>query len=180
MVSKKRPVIFICGLAGSGKSTVARMLARKFKLDHVSAGDAFRTIARERGMNLIELGRHAEKHPSFDRELDGRMLRRARVGGVVLDGRALAFLARKKGLPGLSVFLTVDPMVSARRVAGRDGLKVSTALAQSRKREREVARRLKKLYGLDTADASYYDVVIQTDNYAPREVVALIAQLVRL
>lgn len=179
MAGRKRPTVIICGLAGSGKSTTAKALARRFRLAHVSAGDLFRAVAKERKLSLIALGRYAERHPAFDRELDDRMMARARKGGVIIDGRAAAYLSRKRRIPALRVFLAVDLATSARRVAKRDGLTVKAAAAAIRLREREVARRLKRLYGLDTGDTSYYDAVIQTDGYRPAEVVELISRLIR-
>ena len=176
---RNKTVIFIGGLAGSGKSSTAKMLARRFGLRHVSAGDIFRAIAKERGENLIALGRYAEKHPEFDKVLDDRLLAEARKGRVILDGRAGAYLSKKRRIKALKVFLSVDPLVSAKRVAKRDGTTIKAALAQSRLREREVARRLKRLYGLDTSDTSYYDAVIQTDGYTVKEVVDLITELVK-
>lgn len=175
----RKPVVILCGLAGSGKSTAAGMVAARFKLKHVSAGDQFRAMAKERGMDLIALGRYAARHPEFDKELDLALLAHAKKGGVVLDGRASAFLARKMKIPAVKVFLAVDPKVSAERVAKRDGLSVAKALAASRLREREIARRLKALYGLDTASTAYYDAVIQTDRYTADEVVDLISSLVK-
>jgi len=174
----KKPTIIICGLAGSGKSTAATMIAERFKLKHVSAGDQFRAVAKERGMSLIELGRFAEKHPEFDKELDRRMMEAAKKGGVVLDGRASAYLAGKLRLKALKIFLTVDPEVSAKRVSKRDGISAAKALKMSSQREREIARRLKALYGLDTSSPAYYDAVIQTDRYTPKDVSDLIASLV--
>jgi len=167
------------GLAGSGKSTAAKMLARRFGIRRISAGDMFRTIAKERKIDLIELGRYAEKHPKFDRELDERMISEARKGAAVLDGRATAYLTKKRSIPALRVWLSVEPKVSAERVARRDKLTKAEAFKKSRKREREVAKRLKALWGLDMKDTSYYDVVIQTDNYSPKEVVDIISQIVR-
>ena len=172
-------VITLGGLAGSGKSTAAAALTKKFKLRHVSAGDMFRAIAKERKMDLIQLGRYAERHPKFDEELDKRMLAEARKGGVILDGRATAFLTKKSRIPALRIFLMVDPKVSANRVAMRDGISVAKALKSSQIREREIARRLKTLYGLDTKDTSAYDAVIETDGYSVQEVVNLIIQLVK-
>jgi len=154
------------------------MIAKRFKLKHVSAGDQFRAVAKERGMDLIDLGRYAAKHPEFDKELDRRVMAQAKKGGVVLDGRASAYLAKKLRIPALKVFLTVDPKVSAKRVAKRDGISVAKALSGSRQREREIAKRLKTLYGLDTSSTAYYDAVIQTDRYSPEEVLELIASLV--
>jgi cytidylate kinase len=174
----KKPVIIICGLAGSGKSTAATAIAKRFRLAHVSAGDQFRAVAKERGMSLIDLGRYAAKHPEFDKELDRRMMAAAGKGGVVLDGRASAYLARKMRIPALKIFLTVDPKESARRVAARDGISVAKALKMSAQREREIRTRLRTLYGLDTSSTAYYDAVIQTDRYTPKEVSDLIASLV--
>ncbi|MFA5854600.1 MAG: nucleoside monophosphate kinase [Patescibacteria group bacterium] len=178
MPKPKKLVVIICGLAGSGKSTAATAIAKRFKLKHVSAGDQFRAIAKERGQSLIELGRYAAKHPEFDKELDQRMMIAAKKGGVVLDGRASAYLSKKMRIKATRIFLTVDPKESARRVAKRDGISAPAALKASRQREREVAHRLKALYGLDTSSTAYYDAVIQTDRYAPKEVADLIASLV--
>ena len=177
--SRRKPIVIICGLAGSGKSTAATMIAKRFKLAHLSAGDQFRSVAKERGLSLIDMGRYAAKHPEFDKELDRRILDRARKGGVVLDGRASAYLAKKQRIPALKIFLTVDPKVSARRVSKRDGISVAAALKASRQREREIAKRLKALYGLDTSSSAYYDAVIQTDRYRPEEVLELISSLVK-
>lgn len=174
----KKPVIIICGLAGSGKSTAATMIAKRFKLAHASAGDQFRAIAKERKMSLIDLGRYAAKHPAFDKELDRRMMAAAKKGGVVMDGRASAYLAKKLRIPALKIFLTVDPKVSAKRVAERDGISVAKALKMSAQREREIRVRLRTLYGLDTSSTAYYDAVIQTDRYTPKDVSDLIASLV--
>lgn len=177
--TRSKPTIVLGGLAGSGKSTTARMLAKRFGLRRVSAGDMFRAMAKEEGLDLIAFGRRCGKHPEIDKALDERMVAEARKGGAVLDGRATAFLTRKRRIPALRIWLAVDPKVSARRVAGRDRLTVKEALRKSAKREREVAKRLKLLWGVDTADTSYYDAVIQTDDYTPKEVVDIIAQLVR-
>jgi cytidylate kinase len=174
-----KPTIVLGGLAGSGKSTTAELLAKRFSLKRVSAGDMFRAMAKEEGQDLIEFGRLCEKHPEIDRKLDERMISEARKGGVVLDGRATAFLTRKRRIPAVRVWLAVDPKVSAERVAKRDKLTPKSALLKSAKREREVAKRLKLLWGVDTKDTSYYDAVIQTDDYSPKEVVDIIAQLVR-
>lgn len=130
-------------------------------------------------MGLIELGRYAERHPEFDREIDERLVAEARKGGVILDGRATCHLLKKRRIPAICVWLAADPAVSARRIAKRDGLTVKEALAKSRLREAEVARRLKALWGVDTKDVSLYDAVIETDDYTPKEVADLITELVR-
>jgi cytidylate kinase len=179
MRKDKKLTIVLCGLAGSGKSTTAKLLARRFKLRRASAGDIFRAIAKKRGMSPIELGRYAAKHPAFDRTIDAHLVKEARRGNVIIDGRTTGYLTRKLRIPALRVFLAVNPAVSAKRVAKRDGVTVAEALRKSRLRERENNRRLHRLFGLDTSDQSYYDVVIHTDDYAPKEVVQIISIFVK-
>lgn len=177
--SAKHPAIVIGGLAGSGKSTIANALAKIFGLRHVSAGDAFRALAKKRGMELLEFGRYSDQHLKINRDLDWWLVREAKKGNVIVDGRSTAYLTKKAGIPALRIFLATSPKVSAKRIAVRDGTTPKKALAYSRLREKEIAARLKKLYGLDTSDASNYDVTVQTDGFTPKEVVGLVAQLVR-
>ncbi|MCH9028900.1 MAG: nucleoside monophosphate kinase, partial [Bacteroidetes bacterium] len=63
-------IITISGKAGSGKSTVAKELARKLELKHYSIGDLMRQMAKEKNISLTELGKLAEKDDSIDKELD--------------------------------------------------------------------------------------------------------------
>lgn len=176
---KTELTIVLGGLAGSGKSTAAKMLAKKFNLRRLSAGDIFRKMAKEEGLDLIEFGRMCEKHPEIDKKIDLRMLDEAKQGNVVLDGRATASLTKKYRIPALRIWLAVNPKISAERVSKRDNQPVREALLKSAKREKEVKKRLKLLWGVDTKDTSYYDAVIQTDDYSPKEVVDIIAKLVR-
>ena len=63
-------IITISGKAGSGKSTVAKEIARKLELKHYSIGDLMRQMAKEKNISLSELGELAEKDDSIDKELD--------------------------------------------------------------------------------------------------------------
>ncbi|HDD70516.1 MAG TPA: hypothetical protein ENG19_05235, partial [Candidatus Bathyarchaeota archaeon] len=56
MPKNKRPVICICGMAGSGKSTVAKKLAKKYRLKYYSGGDALKALAIKEGHKPREHG----------------------------------------------------------------------------------------------------------------------------
>src|SRR5205085_1121162 len=114
-------LITISGLPGSGKTTVARMVAKALGLEHVYAGDIFRRQAEAHGMTLQEYVRCAETDHSIDRALDAQMRRRAAVGNAVLEGRLAAFMAEEAGVPALRVFLDADEGVRVHRIAGREG-----------------------------------------------------------
>src|SRR5262249_39593600 len=100
-----RVLITISGLPGSGKTTVAQLVARTLGLEHVYAGDIFRKQAEAQGLTLEEYQRRAETDHSIDRALDDQMRSRAAQGNAVLEGRLAAFMAEAAGQTALRVFL---------------------------------------------------------------------------
>lgn len=170
-------LITISGEPGSGKTTVARLIARQLGLRHVYAGDLYRSEARRRGLTLAELNRESERDHSIDRELDARMAEHARRGNAVLEGRLAAFLVTEQGIPALRVWLTAGERVRAERAAQRDGGSVEAMLEANRRRHESDARRYKEIYGWDLADTSVYDAIIATDNRTPEEVAAQVVDL---
>ena len=67
-------IITIGGSPGSGKSTVAKLVAKKLNLKHYSTGDFMRELAKENNMNLDEFSKHAEKNKDIDKQLDQRQI----------------------------------------------------------------------------------------------------------
>src|SRR2546426_12621800 len=114
-------LVTISGLPGSGKTTVARLVAEALGLEHVYAGDIFRKQAEAHGLSLEEYLRQAETDPSIDRELDDQMRRRAERDNAVLEGRLSGYVADQAGMPALRVFLDASEPVRAERIAGRGG-----------------------------------------------------------
>jgi cytidylate kinase len=165
-------LITISGLPGSGKTTVARLVARDLRLEHVYAGDIFRRRAEEAGLSLEEYQRRAERDHSIDRALDDEMRDRARRGNAVLEGRLAAFVAEEAGVRALRVFLDAPEPVRAGRIAGREGGDAAAKLRETQRRERSDARRYRQIYGVDYHDPSRYDLVLVTDGRSPEEVAA--------
>src|SRR4030095_1296723 len=104
-------LITISGLPGSGKTTVARLVAAELGLEHVYAGNIFRRQAEASGLTLEEYLRRAETDPSIDRELDRQMEARAAQGQAVLAGRLAAFMAARAEAEALKVFLDASEAV---------------------------------------------------------------------
>ncbi len=172
-------LITISGTPGSGKTTVARLLARRLGVPHVYAGDLFRREAEERHLSLAEFTALAEKDHSIDRALDQKMAAHARRGGVVLEGRLAGFIARQEGVRALKVWLDADENVRAQRVAARDGGNWQRLLEQNRSRQESDARRYRDIYGFDLSDTSIYDLVLATDNRSPDAVAEKILRRAR-
>jgi cytidylate kinase len=162
-------LITISGVPGSGKTTVARLVARALDLEHVYAGDVFRRQADAAGLTLQEYLRQAEEDPSIDRELDRQMSARAARGRAVLEGRLAAVMADQAGTPALKVFLEASEGVCAERIAGREGGATEQRLREIQEREASDRMRYRDLYGVDYHDRSRYDLVLSTDDRTPDE-----------
>jgi predicted cytidylate kinase len=172
-------LVTISGLPGSGKTTVARLVARALGLEHVYAGNIFRRQAEARGLSLEDYLRRAEQDSSIDRELDRQMEARAASGDAVLEGRLAAFMADRAGVPALKVFLDASESVRARRISGREGGGAAERLREIQAREASDHRRYLDLYGVDYHDLARYDLVMETDRGTPEEIAQAIVEQAR-
>src|SRR3974377_446142 len=78
--------ITIAGDIGSGKTTIARELARHAAVEMRSTGGIQRQLAAARGITTLELNRLAESDPSIDDEIDG-YLKNLPAGDLVVESR---------------------------------------------------------------------------------------------
>ncbi|NOZ59059.1 MAG: AAA family ATPase [Euryarchaeota archaeon] len=170
-------IVTISGPIGSGKTTVARAIASRFKLRHVSAGEVFRSLARERGMSLAEFSKYAEEHHEVDRLVDERQVELARQGNAVVDGRLTAWLLPEAEL---KIWLKAPLEVRAERVAKREGISFEQALRETKLREESEAKRYREIYGIDLGDLTPYDVVINTGIYEAEDVIEIISLCISL
>jgi len=159
-------VVAISGLHGAGKTTAARALVRKFRLEYVSAGTVFRQMAKERGMTLEAFSRYAERYPKIDRQIDRRTARAAMGKNVLVDARLAGWMAKGANI---RILLTVPLEVRVRRIAKREGRSYKEVLAETVKRERSEAKRFKRFYSIDVDDWSVFDIVLNTERFGPRE-----------
>lgn len=168
-------LITISGLPGSGTTTVSRLVAEALGLDRLPGGEVFRQMAAEAGMSLAEFGRHAQDDPKHDHELDRRLLERARQGDVVIESRLAGWLATRGEVPAVRVWVACDDEERARRVGGRDGTDVATALADNAAREALERARYEQYYGIDLTDLTIYDELLDSTSTPPE---ALATQIV--
>lgn len=168
-------LIAVSGLPGTGTTTLCRLLSPRLNLPHVYAGQMFRAMAKEHGLDVNAFGEYAEQHPEVDTELDRRMIDVARKGGVILEGRMCAWHVKEAGAPALKVLLEAPEEVRARRVADREGAgDWMQVLAQNRHREASEAKRYREIYGFDPNDPRHYDVVIDSSDKTPEKIAALV------
>lgn len=167
-------LVTISGLPGAGTSTVARAVAAALGIERLDGGTVFRALAAERGLTLAEFGAYAETEPSVDLELDTRLAARAAAGDVVLESRLAGWIATNEGLPALRVWVTCAPEERARRVATRESLSIEDARAANVQREASEAARYQRYYGIDLDDLALYDLVLDSTDTPPDELVAAV------
>jgi CMP/dCMP kinase len=152
--------ITISGLHGTGKSSYARILSKDFGLRHVSSGDLFRQIAKDKGITVLELSRIAASSTEIDRMIDERARQEALKGGVIIDGLLAAWMAGD--LASIKILLVASERVRVERIAHRDKQSYNDAREATLLREHIEKDRFIKVYKLDIEDYSIYDLVLNT------------------
>src|SRR4030066_1770294 len=133
--NKKGIVICISGMAGTGKSTLAKKLAKKYALTYYSGGDALKTLASEQGYDTSKSGwwespeglqflERREKEAKFDKAVDEKLLEYAEAGNVLLDSWTMPWLLKT----GFKIWLLASMDKKASRGAKRDKITVEKAV----------------------------------------------------
>lgn len=172
--------ITISGPPGSGKTTVCGKLSETLGLKAVVFGQVFRELAAEKGISLGELGALAERDPSIDAGIDARIVEIARTHpDIILESRLSAYMLTRNGIPALRVYLDASPEVRMCRIGDRECKDLETAIKETQDRQKSEAKRYKMYYDIDVEDRSVYDLIINTDELTPDEVLQRIVSAVR-
>lgn len=172
-------IITIGGLPGSGKTTVAKVLAEKLKLEYVNAGDIFRNLAAKKGLTLEEFGIFAEKNPGVDQTIDKKIVEIAKKDNVILEGRLAGIMCERNGIKAIKVWLEAPLKVRAQRVAERESKTFDTTLAEIQVREKSEWDRYYQIYNIDLNDLTIYNAVIDSAPIGAQEVADTIVRALK-
>lgn len=184
--TNRRVIVCVSGMAGTGKSTVARKLARKFGLRYYSGGDALKALAFDEGYATSTIGwwespigleflKQRQGDPKFDEAVDRKLLEYAEQGNVLLDSWTMPWLVKD----GFKVWLLASLEKRAERVARRDKVSVEKALEVLNEKEGRTRAIYQKLYGFTLGeDFKPFDMVLDTDNLGAEEVFQILCQVI--
>ncbi len=169
--------ITISGPPGSGKTTACSKLSEILGLKAVVFGKIFRELAAEKNLSLVELGAIAAQDPSIDKMIDSRILDIARENeDIILESRLSAYMCSRNNIPAFKVYIDASPEVRISRIGVREGETFEDAYAKTVERQKSEAKRYKMYYDIDIEDRSVYDLIINTDDLDPDQVVAKILE----
>ena len=167
--------ITIGGLAGSGTSTISRMLSEKIKYNHIDAGQIWDELAAEHNTDVLGLSKIAENDKSIDQELDNKMIEHASSReNIILEGRLIGALCSKNNINSLKIWVDAPVDIRAKRVCQREKGNFQDTKNKIILREKSNKKRYLMYYNIDIDDKSYYDLVINSETKSPNEIVAII------
>jgi len=179
--------IIISGMPAVGKTTVSRQVAESLRKPMMGGGDVLKEMAveagytpggedwwdRGEGMKFLE---ERKRSSGFDKEVDARLIQRARKGDVVITSYPVPWLTND----GVKVWLSGSVRSRARRMAKRDGLPYSECRKVLSVRDAENHKLYRKIYGIDFGrDLKPFDLVVETDAIDESRVAEVVIKYVR-
>ncbi|MFA5155729.1 MAG: cytidylate kinase family protein [Patescibacteria group bacterium] len=180
-------IISLMGAIGSGKSTIAQMLADKLGWPRYYMGGLRREAAKKRGMTLAEYNKLGESDISTDQEVD---LYQKKLGetedNFIIEGRTSWYLIPHS----FKIYLDVDFDEGAKRVFGslqkknerNEGKDLKTIEDVKESMHNRLASdrlRYRKYYDIDVYDLKNYDFYLDTTNLNPGQVFQAVYDRVR-
>ncbi|MDP1833799.1 MAG: AAA family ATPase [Candidatus Moranbacteria bacterium] len=176
---KNRLIVSFNGQEGSGKSTIAALVAEKMGIPRYYMGQLFRDMAKEHGLTLPEFRKICDQDPSFDKKVDDYVtaLPDKHESFVIESRTAWHFIPQS-----IKIYLQVEPEAAAERIfKGLDGknnrgnedtnLNTAENIRKSIiKRRLEDNERYFALYGIRQDEIKNYDFIIDTTNLTIAEV----------
>jgi radical S-adenosyl methionine domain-containing protein 2 len=164
--------ITISGYAGTGKSTVGKMLADRLGYGFLSVGNFAREFAeKEFGMGINEFQTKCREDPALDDFVNLKFRDLCNGEGKIVADFRLGFLFVRNAV---NILFVLSEAEAFKRLSGAGRKMEQTDFESMRVRNENMRRRFIDKYKVDFADENNYDLVVDTGRKTPNEVVELI------
>lgn len=162
--------ITIFGLAGTGTSTVGRLLAKKLNYDFKSSGEMFRKIASSHNQTIYEFEKTCKNDNKFDLEVDNAVVKYGKNNiDFVFESRLAYYFISDS----FKIKLICGNDECYKRIAQREEISFEEAKEKTIFRTNESQLR----YNLTYSQIQYppkdkvFDIIIDTTNISPEKIV---------
>jgi cytidylate kinase len=179
--------IIVSGMPAVGKTTVSKSVGGRLNLKVVGGGDVLKEMAVEEGYDPggedwwdtptgMEFLEKRKRSSSFDKDVDERLLKKAKQGSVVITSYTLPWLSEV----GIKIWLSGGVESRALRMAKRDGVDPEKCRKIIGVRDKENRKIYRKIYGINFGrDLKPFDLVVETDNIDEERVAQIVLEFVK-
>ncbi|MEM4648118.1 MAG: cytidylate kinase family protein [Candidatus Pacearchaeota archaeon] len=179
-------IITINGTPGSGKTTIAKAIAKKYKLKFYSIGEIRRNIARFFGLTIDEFNKIGEKYVFTDSIVDN-MIKICIKDNAVIDGRLAWYFFNKS----IKILVLCDKKIAAKRIfkevkknkrkSEKKYKNIKEIMKEIDERIKSDNKRYKKYYGIKNIfDFKNYDIIIDTSHLEKKEMIDIMLKILKL
>ena len=177
-------IITIAGDLGSGKSSVAKEVAKKIDFTYISTGYLHRKIAEEYSVDALKLNEIAQNDESIDCRIDSYLKSLNETNeDLIIDSRLAWHFVKKS----IRIFFEVNPAIAVRRIIGdtsryNEPIYNDEAMALEKLNERKRIENIRffEKYGVDCNNLSNYDIIINTSLASIEDVTNMVISIVEM
>lgn len=174
----KKNIIALSGDLAAGKGTVSELLIKDLNYGIYRNGAYARKLAADRGLDITSFNEYLANHPEIDMQIEKSAAEYAKEhDNFIIDAR-LGWYAVPESF---KVYLKVDIDVAAKRAFEDEKRKSTENFETVEEQKQDMIRRYNlenerywKLYHVHKEDMANYDLVVDTTNLTPQEVVEII------
>jgi len=166
--------ITLSGFAGTGKSTIGKILKEKLDYEFISIGNFSRDFAeKEYGLTINQFQEKCKAEPELDKNIDEQFMQYCNDKTKIVVDYRLGF---KFVDNAYNVLLKVSDTVAALRIQNANRKNEDTDINSIKERNNLMKNRFISLYKVDFTQESNYHLVIDTDELLPENIADMIIQ----
>jgi len=160
--------ITIFGLAGTGTTTVGKILAKNLDYEFLSTGNMFRQQAEEMKISLNELEKLGQLDSKYDLALDQKVKTYGEANdNFIFDSRLAWYFIPDS----IKIKLACDYDARLERIMSRENKDKKLVEQETEDRLQKINDRYKRYYDIDDyASDTNFDMIIDTTNILAHEV----------